>query len=148
MRMLGILFALIFALTSAHAEIVGTSSLPSGAAPLGSLRTANMNSTADQAIPVFVAKYLVTKITATNCSGTLAGGLAAGGIYSATAKGGSAIVAATQLYTALTAATVTLGLTLAITTTSFNANTLYLSLTTANGSAITCDLYVYGDALP
>lgn len=148
MRMLGVLFAFFLALTSAHAEIVGFSSLPSGAAPIGTLKTANMNSTADQAIPVSVAKYLVTKITATNCSGTLAGGLAAGGVYSATAKGGSAIVAAGQVYTTLTATTVTLALTLAITTTSFNVNTLYFSLTTANGSAITCDIYVYGDALP
>jgi hypothetical protein len=70
---------------------------------LGRLTTANFNTTADQPITINATKYVVRRIVVTNCSASLT--LAAGGFYTATSKGGTAVVAAAQLYSALTAAT-------------------------------------------
>jgi hypothetical protein len=116
---------------------------------LCSIRAANFNITTDQActIPAGVTAWVPASIIATNCSGTFT--LAAGGVYPATSKGGTALVAAAQIYTALTGATVVLGLTLAanVATTRQTINTVYLSLTTGTGSAATCDFYVIGSDL-
>lgn len=113
---------------------------------LGSLRAANFNSTADQAIPITasITAYQITSVVVTNCSTSLT--LAAGGVYPTTSKGGTAIVAATQVYTALTGTTLLLGLTVAATplVTRYTATNVYLSLTTAQGGAATCDVYVVG----
>jgi hypothetical protein len=118
---------------------------------LGKLTAANMNSTADQSItitlPTGTTKYAVEKIDATNCTVSLT--TAAGGMYTATSKGGVAIVAAAQTYTGLTGtATDLVSLTLAVTNRSFNSATLYLSLTSAQGTAATADVYVWGRLLP
>jgi hypothetical protein len=116
---------------------------------LCSIRAANFNITTDQActIPAGVTAWNPTSIIATNCTGTFT--LAAGGVYPATSKGGTALVAAAQAYTALTGSSVILGLTLAATiaTTRQTINTVYLSLTTGTGSAATCDFYVIGNDL-
>ncbi len=115
---------------------------------LGKLIGANMNVTTDQAIPITrigSQKYLITKIFVTNASTSLTA--ADGGIYTTTSKGGTAIVAATQVYTALTAATVGLDLTLAVNNT-YVLDNLYLSLTGAQGGAATADIYVFGVILP
>jgi hypothetical protein len=116
---------------------------------LCSIRAANFNITTDQscAIPASVTAWVPTSIIVTNCSGTFT--LAAGGVYPATSKAGTALVAAAQAYTALTGATVVLGLTLAanIATTRQTVNSVYLSLTTGTGSAATCDFYVVGNDL-
>ncbi len=125
---------------------------------LGKLATANMNSAADQTItinlPTGVTKYTVEKIDVTNCTVSLT--LAAGGFYTAASKGGTAIVAAAQVYTALggTATTVRkkpipqdTNPTLAVTTSSFTGN-MFFSLTTAQGGAATADIYVWGRLLP
>lgn len=110
---------------------------------IGKLITANLNTTADQAFVMNTGftTYQIDRILATNKSATPT--LAAGGIYTAAAKGGSPIVAATQVFTTLSATNIVTALTLALTT-SFTANPLYLSLTTANGSAATCDMYIWG----
>jgi hypothetical protein len=114
---------------------------------LGQLRSANLNVTTDQAIAVIeAATYIVDKIIITNVSTSLAGGLAAGGFYTAASKGGTPIVAAGQVYSALTGATVFLLPTIAAGGT-FTAQTIYFSLTTANGSAATADIYIEGFAL-
>jgi len=115
---------------------------------LGKLIGANMNVTTDQAIPITrigTQKYLITKIFVTNASTSLTA--ADGGIYTATSKGGTAIVAAAQVYTALTAATVGLDLTLAVNNT-YTLDNIYLSLTGAQGGAATADIYVFGIVLP
>ncbi len=115
---------------------------------LGRLIGANMNVTTDQAIPMFVGNsaFRVTKVSVKNASISLT--TAAGGIYSAASKGGDAIVAAAQAYTALTTAALATNLTVAATP----GNTVYaktvvptLSLTTAQGAAATADVYVWGD---
>lgn len=110
------------------------------------LRSANFNSTADQAmaIPSHITKFIITQILVTNCSVSMT--LAAGGFYPAASKGGTAIVASTQVYTTLSSSTINLSTTLAtgILTTTFAISTIYFSLTTAQGSAATCDIYVIG----
>jgi hypothetical protein len=116
---------------------------------LGVLKGANLNTTADQPITIVSAsKYQVTQILVTNASGTPS--LAVGGFYTAASKGGTALVAATQVYSALTAASKFVNVTmLAILTTDVRTeSTLYFSLTTAQGSAMTADIYVFGNPLP
>lgn len=115
---------------------------------LFSLTSANMNSTADQALsPSFgFSVFVIDKIVVTNASTSLT--LAVGGIYGAAAKSAPIIVAAAQVYTALTTAAAVLNPTLAAAGLQRNtAATLYLSLTTAQGSAATADVYVIGTAL-
>ena len=108
---------------------------------LGRLKSANMNSTADQAITITNALWIPTAIYVTNASTSLT--TAVGGLYTTTSKGGSAIVANSQVYSALTTAAKTLALTIAVTDKRTEA-TLYLSLTTPQGGAATADLYIIG----
>lgn len=106
---------------------------------------ANMNSTADQAMTKIgtFSGYIIERIVATNASISLT--TAAGGIYTAAAKGGTAIVAAGQAYSGLTTSAQTLALTLA--NTDRRTETPILSLTTAQGAAATADFYVIGTAV-
>lgn len=113
---------------------------------LCSIRAANMNSTADQVctIPAAITAWAPTAVWCTNASTNLT--TAAGGIYPTTAKGGTPLVAAVQVFTALTASTIILPLTLAanIATTRYVVNSIYLSLTLGQGSAATADCYLVG----
>lgn len=111
------------------------------------LKGANMNSTSDQMIPMDCTRYIIRRITAMNTSTSLT--LAVGGIYTATSKGGSTIVANTQVWSTLTGSTKFLDMTLAsITQTDWRTEpALYLSLTTAQGGAATLDLYIYADCV-
>jgi len=116
---------------------------------LGQLISANMNSTADQQITIFSApaKYIIRRIVVTNASVSLT--TADGGVYPQTSKGGTAIVAAGQAYSGLTASAKFIDLTIASGYTSggdvLTATNIFLSLTTAQGSAATADVYVFGD---
>lgn len=114
---------------------------------LGALKAADMNVTSDQAIGINAAKYILRRIVVTDASVSLT--TAVGGIYTATSKGGTAVVANSQVYSALTAATKFVDLTLAAaaTTDYQTAAILYLSLTTAQGAAATANVYIYGDPL-
>lgn len=118
---------------------------------IGKLASASLNTTADQAIALIpsATKYIIRRIVVTNVSVDISAGLAAGGVYSAASKGGTAIVAAAQVYTALSAASKALDLTVAAAAigVSFTAATLYLSLSVAFGTAATADIYVFGDVL-
>jgi len=106
----------------------------------------NMNITTDQAISISGAKYVIRKVVVCNASINLT--IAAGGVYTATSKGGFAVVAATQVYSALSAAARFVDLTLAAATDTRTEATLYLSLTTGQGAAATADIYIVGDVLP
>ena len=109
------------------------------------LAGANMNSTADQA---FVAQgvfstFLITAIRAVNASTSLT--TAVGGIYNTASKGGTALVANSQVYSALTGATLGVDLTLVAFAKGVQSGAaLYLALTTPQGGAATADLYVIG----
>lgn len=110
---------------------------------------ANFNSTADQILtPTFNGKVRVKRIVVLNTS---VNGMstAVGGVYTAASKGGSAIVANTQIYTGLTNALTALELTLALPNLVLAAGTsLYFSLTTPQGATATADIYCYGDVYP
>lgn len=116
---------------------------------LGTLRSANFNSVADQTIPIVssVTAFQITSIVVTNCSASLT--TAVGGFYPTTAKGGTPIVAAIQAYSALTGTTVLLGATVAATplVTRYTVASVFLALTIAQGTAATCDVYVVGNDL-
>lgn len=116
---------------------------------LGTLRSANFNSVADQTIPIVssVTAFQITSIIVTNCSASLT--TAAGGVYPTTSKGGVPIVAAIQAYTALTGTTVLLGATVAATplVTRYAVSNVFLALTIAQGAPATCDVYVIGNDL-
>lgn len=94
----------------------------------------SMNTTADQSItivlPPSLTKYVIDTILVTNASLSLA--LAVGGVYTAAAKGGTAIVAAVQVYSSLTTAVKVLNATIASTDIR-TETTLFFSLTTAQG---------------
>lgn len=122
---------------------------------VGKLIGANFNVTTDQAIPIQISdsddvvltdegSFIIKEIVVRNASISLT--TAAGGIYTAASKGGSAVVAAAQVYSALTAASKFKSLTLAGTalTDVINQANLYFSLTTPQGAAATADIYVYG----
>ena len=115
---------------------------------LGRIIGANMNVTTDQPFVLTnwasLNPFRITKITAKNASVSLT--TAAGGVYPSASKGGTAIVAAGQLYSALTTSTLAVDLTLAVGTTVYaKGGAPILSLTTAQGVAATADLYLFGD---
>lgn len=132
---------------SSHLAMLG------GNTVLGKLIGANFNSTADQAIaitlPSGATRYAITNVWATNGSVNMT--TAQGGLYSAVAKGGITIVAATQAYTAMTAAG---KLQRAVVDAAggqvnvLTGATIYFSLTTPQGAAATGDVFVLGVPLP
>ncbi len=119
----------------------------SGYGLLGRATGLNFNSTADQPIRICSGLYRVAQILVINASANLALSAAAGGLYTATSKGGTAIVSALQGYATLSASSKILGLTLAtiLTTDIRTERTLYFSLSSAHGSAATADIYIYGN---
>lgn len=119
---------------------------------IGKIIGANMNVTTDQPLVMSVPSslpYRVTKVSSKNALTTTSITTAHGGIYTAAAKGGTAIVAdgatnfAGQTTTAavidLTVVTAQLALVQAAGT------VLTLSLTAGQGAACTSDIYVFGD---
>jgi len=118
---------------------------------LGCLIGADMNVTTDNIIPLALpigASFRVSKITVKNASTSLT--TAAGGVYTAASKGGTALVASTQVYSTLTAAARALDLTLVATPgvtvwEQESVASLFLNLTTAQGAPATADVFVYGD---
>jgi hypothetical protein len=123
-----------------------------------SARSINFNTTNDQPIvfPQWITAFRLATIIVTNASISLT--TAQGGFYPQAAKAGTAIVANTQAYSSLTATSVILNPTLAGSagTTRFSAANLnsiggllaiWFSLTTAQGSLATGDVYFVCDNL-
>lgn len=108
---------------------------------LGKIIGANFNSTADQVISIPFSSWHPTRVTVTNASANLT--TAAGGLYTGASKTGTAVVAAAQVYSALTASGKHLDATVAAVDRQ-SANPIYLSLTTAQGAPATGDVYVWG----
>lgn len=115
---------------------------------LGVLKGVNLNSAgSDNAVSIGAEKYIVRKLIVTNPSTSLAISIATLGLFTAAAGGGTTVVAAATL-TALTAASKFVDMTLALTTDSLTAATLYIRNVLAHGSAATVDIYIIGDVLP
>ena len=139
--------------------VIGDAGTPANGTPyLAKLLSADFNSILDQAIqfPNTITAFQLTGIVITNASLSLT--VAAGGFYPTTAKGGTAVVASTQVYSSLTTAAKLLLATLAANqaaTRFSSANldvidgylTMYLSLTTAQGIAAVADIYILGTDL-
>lgn len=128
--------------------------LPTAQQVLGKLLSADFNDTADQLIAYRdgIQAFQLTGIVITNSNVSLT--TAAGGFYPQAGKAGTPIVAATQVYSTLTAPTKLLQATLASygSTTLFSIVNLpdagiYFSLTTAQGSAGVADIYLIGMVL-
>ena len=152
-------------ITPGHVAIWATTGVISDGGPLRSatnvlayLGSASFNATTDQGIqiPNTITAFQITGILITNASQSLT--TAVGGFYPTTAKGGTAIVANTQVYSSLTTAAILLSATLAAggnTTRYSSANvdnvdgylTIYLSLTTPQGTDCTADVYLLGTDL-
>lgn len=117
-----------------------------GVVKLFELRGANLNSTADQSFSKVGAftRYQVTAMMSRRVTGNAL--IAAGGIYTGASKTGTAIVAAAQVWSALSAADKTLSPTIASLTDAIQATPI-LSLTTAAGGAATADIHIYGVVL-
>lgn len=88
--------------------------------------------------------YVITDVVAARATGAF-NTLCLGGIYTAAAKGGSALIAAAQAWSALTGANTIVKATLAaiLATGSYTATPI-LNLSTANGAALTADMRIYG----
>lgn len=113
--------------------------------PIGKLIGADGNSTADQVIPIRgTSTYVLRRIVFCRASATPAAAMA-GGIYTLPAKGGRAVVSATQTFQTLADAWSMVDV--AVQPVLMAAPFLYLSLTTANGAALTFDVFVYGDVV-
>jgi hypothetical protein len=116
---------------------------------LGSLRSANFNTTADQPIAIVstIAAFELTSVLVTNCSTSLT--TAAGGFYTAASKGGTVLVLAATTYSALTGSTVISPLTVVAAQVPVRRTLtqIYFALTLGQGSAATCDIYLLGNDL-
>lgn len=144
--------------TPGHLAIWGSTGviMDGGAVPaaervIASLAGANMDDTGDQplVLPARMTAFMLTRILVTNSAVSLTG--AVGGFYPQASKGGTPLVAASQVYSSLTAATKLLSCTLAaaVATTRYSRDNLtdweiYFSLTTAQGITATADIYIVG----
>jgi hypothetical protein len=117
---------------------------PGNANVIGSLRAANFNTTADQAIAIrsTITAWLTTSIIVTNCVGPSFS--AVGGIYPLANKGGTPLVAASQTYVVGSNNFLTLTFNGSTAVNRYTSSAVYLSLTTPQGSAVTCDVYLLG----
>lgn len=109
---------------------------------------ANMNTTADQVFTKLFAftDYVPIRILAVNHATSLTGTI--GGIYTSTAKGGIAVVAASQAWGNLNAADKVMYPAISSAGMAKLTGDLYLSLTTPLGASATCDVYVMGFVKP
>lgn len=128
------------------ANIDGTSAtVVAGSGVLAKSLAVNLNAVADTALTVTAAKYIVRKFIVTNCSGTPV--LAQVAVYTGASASGTTVVTAAIL-TTLTGSTKFVDMTLALTTDTLAASTLFVRNAVVQGSALTCDVYVVGDVLP
>jgi hypothetical protein len=110
-------------------------------------RAVDMNTTTDQPVSIGPKNYIIRRVIVTNASVPLT--TAVGGIYTGPGKTGTAIVPASQAYSALTSSTKFLdtGQHISTITDTFVTDPLYFSLTTPQGVAATVDIYIYGDSV-
>ena len=145
------------AMWSTDGVIADGGALPTGRVMVSG-RSLNFNTTADQPIvfPQWITAFRLANIIITNASISLT--TAAGGFYPQAAKGGTPIVANSQVYSTLTTSAGLMLATMAAfgTGTRFSSANLgtiggllaiWFSLTTAQGAAATSDIYFVVDNL-
>lgn len=113
--------------------------------PLFVLRSANMQSTADQQFTKLLSgtNYRITDIVATRKTGA-ASVACAGGIYDSASKGGNAIVGVAQSWVTLASGIIVAPTLAAIVGTALLSGIPYLSLTTGSTAACTADIFIVG----
>lgn len=129
--------------TTAAAAGLALGDAAQGARVLFKLIGADMNSTSDQAftkVGTFTSFAVIANPQCVNASTSLT--TAVGGIYPTTGKGGNPLVAASQTYTAQTAANKITSV--AIANRETDVANYYLSLSTPQGAAATADFYIFG----
>ena len=112
-------------------------------------RGADMTLTTDQAFTKIFAgtTYQIQSVSAVRKTGAF-GVACIGGIYDSAAKAGNALIAAAQVWSALTGANTVQSATLAaIAGTIASTATPILSLTTGNTGTLTADIFIWGVAL-
>jgi len=108
---------------------------------IASAQGVNLNSVADTTAPILVSgRVSVAYVLVTNASVSLTTAQVA--VYTAPAAGGTAILSATALTGATTAAKVVN--TAASSTDAQTGTNLYIRNTTAQGAAATADVFIYG----
>lgn len=111
------------------------------------LRGANLQLTTDQIFSkVFTGVTWDPQLAVANWTSGAYNTSCLGGIFSLPNKGGSAIVATSQSYSALTGPNTHSNLTVQATTTTFSAAP-YFNLSTANAAALTADIFLFGFCL-
>lgn len=114
---------------------------------LGYLKAINLNSAgSDNAITIPFSNYIIRKVTLINPSTSLGISVATLGLFTSTSGGGTTVVTAATMV-ALTGATKYIDSTLALTTDSLTAGTLYARNVLAHGSAATVDMYIFGNVI-
>jgi hypothetical protein len=112
---------------------------------MGTLRGADFNSTADQQIAVSprITAFQITSIIVTACNGNLSNSV--GGFYPLAGKSGVPLVSAAQTYSLSPGGGIlNVPLLGSAGATKFNIHPIFFSLTTGQGSALLCDIYVLG----
>lgn len=113
---------------------------------IAQLNQIDLRSVGDQTMQVNAEKYVVKRIIVANINGTVTG--AQGGFYTAPNKGGTALVAAGQVYTSVIPnRTADLTLTANTNVTIRTEGFLYMSLTVASSTPATADVFVLADVL-
>lgn len=108
---------------------------------IASAQSVNLNSVGDTTAPILVAgRVSVAYVLVTNASTSLTTAQVA--VYTAPAAGGTAVLSATALTGATTAAKVVN--TAASSTDAITSGNLYVRNTTAQGAAATADVFIYG----
>ena len=108
---------------------------------IGRLSGANANTTSDQVVALDTGLWVVTQWRA--AKGSISMTNAVGGIYTGTGKTGLTMVSSSQSYSALTGAATDVATLTPINPALVSGNA-YLSLTTAQGSTSTFDLFAFG----
>ena len=123
----------------------------SGQTVLAKLLSADFNTLSDQAITLPTGMSAITVTGILVCNATLSLTTAVGGFYPQASKGGTALVANSQVYSSLTTSAKLLSCTLAgaVATTYYTRSNvpdwnIYFSLTAAQGAAAYADIYLLG----
>lgn len=113
---------------------------------LGYYPSVNLNSVGDTNVDLKASKYIIRKVTVTNCS--TGPSLAQVGFYTGAKASGTNFVVPVTITSLKTPATF-LDMTITnITNLTLTASTLYIYTKVAQGSTLTCDVYLIGDSLP
>jgi hypothetical protein len=146
---LGLLLMSLIAPVAAQRQVAFTDGVATGVVSdsgvLAKGTSVNLNAVADTSLSITPMKYIVRKFVVTNCSGTPV--LAQVALYTGAGATGTTVVTAAVI-TSLSGSTKFVDMTITAVADTLSAATLYVRNAVAQGSALTCDVYIIGDVLP